>query len=241
MSHTEIVVFLIGLPGSGKGTQAQLLANTGWSHINVGGLVRSEVAECTPWGVNAASVMRRGELLPSEDIQGIIRRSLMHCEFPVVVEGYPRRLAEKDTLPTLCKKDLTLIPVLLEVPRATSVARLLGRLICGSCGKVAMKTRHDRCQSCEGPLISRLDDRMEDIVERRLAIFEKETVPLIDYYESIGELETIDATQDEMAVHSQMLARIAERSRSAQSEAADLKTNSFIINEIAQNSQGRSL
>jgi adenylate kinase len=206
------MVVLMGLPGSGKGTQAQLLADSGWSHINVGGLVRSEVAAATPWGIYAANVMRRGDLLPSGDIQNLVARELKNCPFPVVIEGYPRRLSEARTLPLLCGRKVTLVPVFLKVPRSTSIARLTKRLMCGLCGRVAKEGQGNVCPRCAGPLESRPDDRLRKVVERRLQNFERETVPLIAYYEAEGEVEAVDSTQDETKVHEEIIARIIARS-----------------------------
>lgn len=116
MRRTGLVVVLMGLPGAGKGTQAQLLADRGWSHINVGGLIRSEVAAETAWGIQAAAIMHRGDLLPSQDIQNLVVRELNRRTLPVVIEGYPRRITEAYTLPDIFGQGIQQIPVLLRVP-----------------------------------------------------------------------------------------------------------------------------
>jgi Adenylate kinase len=96
-THAGLAMVLMGLPGAGKGTQAQLLADQGWSHINVGGLIRSEVAAETAWGIHAAALMHRGDLVPSQDIQSLVARELERRTLPVVIEGYPRRIREAYT------------------------------------------------------------------------------------------------------------------------------------------------
>jgi adenylate kinase len=200
------------LPGAGKGTQAQLLADQGWSHVNVGGLARSEVAAGTEWGKRAAAVMERGDLLPSQDIQDLIADELRRGQPPVVIEGYPRRLSEAPSLPILCGAGTTLVPIFLDIPLATSAGRLAQRLVCDRCGRVTREGKWSACPRCSGPLAGRADDKSQDAVARRLQNFERETVPLIEYYRSRGELEIIDAGQDEASVHREIITRISARS-----------------------------
>lgn len=211
-TRSEVAVVLLGLPGAGKGTQAQMLAERGWSHINVGGLIRSEVAAATAWGVHAAAIMQRGDLLPSQDIQNLVTRELIHRKFPVVIEGYPRRITEAHTLPDIYQQRMTQIPVYLDIPRSISIARLAKRLVCGQCGRVTKHEERNICAKCSGPLASRPDDRIQETVSRRLQNFELETLPLIAYYQERGELERVDSTRGESEVHGQVMARIAARS-----------------------------
>jgi adenylate kinase len=210
-TDSEVAVVLLGLPGAGKGTQAQLLAEHGWSHVNVGGMIRSEVAAETAWGVHAAAIMQHGDLLPSQDIQNLVRRELMHRRLPVVIEGYPRRITEAHTLPVIYKQRVRQIPVFLDIPRSMSIARLTKRLVCGRCGRVAKHGERDACATCSGPLACRPDDRVPETVSRRMQHFEHETLPLIAYYQERGELETVDSTLDESEVHEEIIARIAVR------------------------------
>ena len=212
-SHREVVVVLLGRPGSGKGTQAQFLADSGWSHLNVGGLIRSEVAAGTSWGRYATTVMLRGDLLPSSEIQNLINRSYDQSKLPLVVEGYPRRVHEARTLPDLFGATTIRIPVFLDLPRAVSVSRLTTRLVCQACGHVTREGTSPTCPRCAGPLTSRADDRLAGAVRRRQALFESQTLPLIAFYRQRGELELIDATQDEAVIHSDMLHRIEARCR----------------------------
>jgi len=188
-----------------------LLADLGWSHVNAGGLVRSEVAARTEWGKRAAAAMERGDLLPSQDIQDLIARELRRGKRPLVIEGYPRRLSEAPTLPVLCGAKTTLVPVFFDIPLAASAARLAKRLVCGRCGRVTREGKLSVCPRCFGPLAGRADDKSQEAVARRLQNFERETVPLIRYYRSRGELETIDALQDEASVHREIIMRISAR------------------------------
>jgi adenylate kinase len=156
--------------------------------------------------------MQRGDLLPSEAIQSIIARELKRGRPPVVIEGYPRRLEEAFTLPTLCGRTVTVIPVFLDIPQDVSIARLTKRVLCGRCGRVSMEEKHSICPKCDGLFITRDDDKSQATIERRFSIFERETVPLVRYYESQEELEVIDSSHDVVTVHRQIIARVSARS-----------------------------
>jgi adenylate kinase len=205
------VVALIGLPGAGKGTQAQLLARHGWFHVNVGGLVRSEVTSGTRWGMQAAAMMRRGDLVPSQAIQDLLVREFGNGKPPVVVEGYPRRLSEAGTIPGLCGYEALFIPFLFDVSAELAISRLAGRLVCARCGCVVSGGIHSVCPRCSGPLVSRDDDVSREAIRRRLRNFEHETVPLIESYKSRGELEVINACHDEASVHEELTSRVKSR------------------------------
>jgi len=205
------VLALIGLPGAGKGTQAQLLAGQGWFHINVGGLVRSEVAAGTTWGVRAAAAMRSGDLVPSQAIQELLARELRGGRLPMVIDGYPRRLSETSTLPDLFKRDVAFMPFLFDLPANSAISRLAERLVCGRCEYVARRGSHSACPRCSGLLVSRDDDSSLEAMRKRLQNFERETVPLIEHYRSRGELEIINALLDESSIHEELVSRITTR------------------------------
>jgi adenylate kinase len=205
------VIALMGLPGAGKGTQAQLLARHGWSHINVGGLVRSEVAAGTGWGERAAAVMRRGDLVPSQAVQDLLAHELSGWKLPVVIDGYPRRLDEANSLPGLFRREIRLIYFLFDIPFEVAVLRLARRLVCGTCEYVARRGGYNTCPRCSGDLVVREDDNSREAVQRRLRNFERETVPLLEHYRSRGELEVINALPDEVQIYAELTARIERR------------------------------
>lgn len=209
--RSDVAVVLMGLPGSGKGTQAQLLETAGWSHINVGGLVRSEIAAGTEWGAQVLTTMQRGDLVPSQDVQRLIAKAMNSVDLPVVIEGYPRRLSEADTLPYICGPETMIVPFFLDVPLATALARVAQRLLCHLCGWVTKERLSTICARCGGSLISRNDDNVPGTVARRLEIFKCETVPLVELYRSNGQLEIIKSVRTELEVHEQILIRIRNR------------------------------
>lgn len=201
----------MGLPGAGKGTQAQLLAGHGWHHISVGGLVRAEVVAGSRWGQRAAAMMRRGDLVPSRAIQDLLARELRNCKLPVVIDGYPRRLSEADSLSSLFGCETKLIYFFLDIPSKEAILRLAARLACGKCEYVVRRGEHASCPLCSGSLVSRDDDSSLEVVQRRLHNFGRETVPLVRHYQSLGELEIIDALLDEVNVHEELILRIEGR------------------------------
>ena len=152
ITQNQIAVVLLGRPGSGKGTQAQLLAASGWRHVNVGGLVRSRVAAQTAWGKRASQFMLRGELLPSQVIQELLANELICGKFPVVIEGYPRRLEEAGTVSEMCGSGTQEIPIYIDVSISVSIARLNARLVCQVCGSVDRIGVRVTCAYCGGTL-----------------------------------------------------------------------------------------
>lgn len=214
--RTDVSVVLLGRPGSGKGTQAQRLAEAGWSHVNAGGLVRAEVTAGTAWGRSAAAAVARGDLLPSADLAALISREVRRLPFPVVIEGYPRRLSEAATLPAVCGEETLLIPVLLQVSRPEALARVRARLVCRACGWVTSRSScpgpGGGCRKCSAPLISRADDVSEDVAARRMNLFETETFPLIDHLAGLGSLIIADSSQDPDTVYAEITGQIRQRS-----------------------------
>jgi adenylate kinase len=211
LDRIDVAVFLLGLPGAGKGTQAQLLSEAGWSHINVGGLIRSEAGAKTSWGKYLDTFMSRGDLVPSADVQALISRKLRYLQLPIVIEGYPRRLSEAHTLTTLCGHKTLLIPILLEITRPKALSRLATRLICSTCEQVAIDSHSLDCPNCGAPLVSRDDDRHNNIVSRRLQLYDEETVPLINFLNITGSLETVSGDNQPVDVHADILASILRR------------------------------
>ena len=175
--------------------------------------MRSEVTAGTRWGARAAVVMKLGDLVPSQAIQDLLAREIRNRKFPLVIEGYPRRLSEADSLPALCGHEAMLIYFLFDIRADAAVSRLAARLVCSRCGCAASRRKHSVCPRCSGPLASRDDDSSPNAIRRRLQNFERETVPLIEYYKSRGELEVIDALLEESSVYEELTSRIAGRCR----------------------------
>jgi adenylate kinase len=203
------VVFL-GPPGAGKGTQARrAAARWGVPQIATGDMLRDAVAAGTPLGLQARQHMDTGGLVPDPVIIGLVAERLGQTDARkgFVLDGYPRTVAQAEALDRfLGEYGLSLDRVVVfDLPEATLVERLTGRRVCRGCGRnyhvtFSPSARGDRCEHCGGELYQRSDDEA-DTVQRRLAVYARDTRPLVDYYRRQARVETVAAggTLDEVA------------------------------------------
>jgi adenylate kinase len=203
------VIVLLGAPGAGKGTQADLLLQ--WlslPHVATGDLFRAAIAAQTPLGREAKSFMDRGELVPDAVTVGMVAERLNQpdCAAGVIFDGFPRTVAQAEALATLLTglgRRLDLVAYV-YVPRESLLTRLAGRWTCKNCGAVyhrvfSPEVSRGLCDNCGGPLYQRADDTPETQA-RRVEVYMAQTAPLIDYYEQKGLLVQIDGEQDIAAV-----------------------------------------
>jgi adenylate kinase len=190
---------LLGAPGVGKGTQAELLAaKLGACQLSTGDIFRAakslESGERSPAMTAALDYMRRGDLVPDGTVLDLVaeRVGCLRCEGGFLLDGFPRTVAQAEALEDLLKKyNLKLDAVLsYELPIDEVVARLAGRRTCPGCKAVFhVETRPPKvqgvCDHCGGALYQREDDRPES-VRVRMAAYEKSTAPLAEYYRSKG-------------------------------------------------------
>lgn len=205
---------LLGPPGSGKGTQAELLHERyGIPQISTGDILRGEVGKGTELGLRAKKFMERGELVPDEIILKIMRErfSASDCKKGFVLDGFPRTLSQADALDsTLREMNLSLSGVLsLEVSEETVIKRLSGRLLCRECQApyhvlFHPPERSGRCDICGGELYQRRDDR-EEVVRERLRVFLKSTEPLLNYYEERNLLKKIGGEGEVREIFSRII------------------------------------
>jgi adenylate kinase len=194
-------IVLLGPPGSGKGTQAKVLAQElGVPHISTGDLFRQHLREGTPLGVEARQYLDAGTLVPDNVTESMVKERLLQPDaLPgFILDGFPRTLGQAQHFEKmLADLGRTLTAVLyLRVRRETLMARLTGRRVCPQCGALyhvqfnpPLKT--GVCNVCGAQLVHRPDDR-EDTVATRLQVYEEETKPLIDFYAGRGLLQEID-------------------------------------------------
>jgi formate dehydrogenase gamma subunit len=196
---------LLGAPGVGKGTQAELLQQwSGACHLSTGDIFRAAKnlppGEQTPAIKSALGFMARGELVPDETVVALVteRVRCLRCPCGFLLDGFPRTVAQAEALAQLLKKeDLPLSAVLdYELPIDKIVERLAGRRVCSSCKGIshisAKLASPDTCPHCGGKLIQREDDRPEAI-RVRMEAYRRSTEPLIEYYGQRGLLVTISA------------------------------------------------
>jgi adenylate kinase len=200
-------IVLLGAPGSGKGTQSQLLvAAYGVPQISTGDLLREAVAKATPLGLRAKSAMDAGKLVDDAIVLGMIRERLAQPDAlrGFILDGFPRNIAQAEALQELLgelKQPLDAV-VLLSLELNVLFKRLTGRRICENCGRVfnvytSPPGTPPHCDKCgdKPRLIQRPDDK-EDVISKRLEVFEAQTKPLIKHYEAAGLLRIVDADAD---------------------------------------------
>jgi adenylate kinase len=214
-------VILLGPPGAGKGTQArQLAARWGVPQIATGDMLREAVAAGTALGREAQRHMDRGELVPDEVMIALVGERLTQPDAKrgFVLDGFPRTAAQAAALGCLLEAHgITLDRVVLfEVPEDELLTRLTGRRVCRSCGRnyhvqFSPSRVPGRCDVCGGELYQRSDDE-EDTVRRRLAVYARDTAPLVEHYRRAGQLATIAGTGSVADVFA-ALVRVTEGAR----------------------------
>ena len=193
-------LILLGAPGAGKGTQAEILsAKLGIPTISTGNILRAAVKAGTPIGLEAKSYMDAGKLVPDSVIIGIVAQRLQgpDCARGFILDGVPRTTGQAEALDAA---GVTFDHVVsIEISDGEIEERMSGRRVCQSCGapyhvKAKPPKREGVCDSCGGPLIQRDDDRAET-VRKRLEVYHAETEPLKGFYEGKGILIPV-ANQD---------------------------------------------
>ncbi|MBR6952018.1 MAG: adenylate kinase [Oscillospiraceae bacterium] len=190
-------LILLGAPGAGKGTQADILsAKLNIPTISTGNILRAAVKNGTPVGLKAKSYMEAGALVPDEVIIGIMQERLAEpdCAEGYILDGMPRTIAQAEAL----EAGNVIIDVALsiEISDETIEARMTGRRTCTSCGAtyhvVANPPKTEGvCDNCGAELVIRKDDTPET-VRNRLKVYHQETEPLKDFYRSRGKLKLVD-------------------------------------------------
>ena len=203
MSNAKYLI-LLGAPGAGKGTQAQILREKfGLAHISSGDLFRENVSKQTPLGKLAKSYMDKGELVPDDvTIQMVMDRiARPDCAKGVAFDGFPRTAAQAKALDVaLAKEGKKINAVLLvKVRDELLVERLTARWTCPTCGSVYNRLSsppkiEGKCDK-EGSALTQRDDDKPATVKNRLNVYYTQTAPLIDFYRNAGVLREADGEQ----------------------------------------------
>jgi len=193
-------LILLGPPGAGKGTQAQrMMDRYHIPQISTGDILRAAVKEGTPLGMKAKGFMDQGQLVPDEIVIGIIEERLKakDCDTGFILDGFPRTIPQAEALqPILIKMGKRIDHVInLVVDPEELVRRLTGRRTCRNCGAMfhllfQSPEKEGICDRCGGELYQRADDQ-EETIRTRLKEYEKQTAPLIQYYQGKKALRSI--------------------------------------------------
>ena len=186
---------LLGAPGVGKGTQAELLsAKFGACHLSTGDVFRGakslKADECTPALAAALEYMRRGDLVPDETVLALVgeRLNCLRCKGGFLLDGFPRTVPQAEALEQLLNSQKVKLDAVVsyDLPLEEIVGRLSGRRVCSNCKAVFhLSARPPKCEGtcdhCGGQLYQREDDRAESI-RVRMAAYEMSTAPLVEFY-----------------------------------------------------------
>ena len=199
-------VIMLGAPASGKGTMTEFLKkDLQLPHIDMGGMLRSAIKEGSEMGLQASTYMAEGKLVPDEVVIGVVKERLAKddCKNGFILDGFPRTIQQAKALDEILadsKKDVKVINIDLDIPQQDFLDRIVNRRLCSNkeCGSVyntkfKPPIEEDTCDKCHSPLEHRKDDT-EEVALNRLATYEKQTKPLIEYYNAQGRLMTVKAS-----------------------------------------------
>ena len=189
-------LILLGPPGAGKGTQAEILIKKlDVPQISTGDILRAAVKNGTPVGLKAKAYMDAGDLVPDDVIIGVVKERLTadDCKNGYIFDGMPRTIAQAEALDAQGVIIDTVLSI--EVPDDVIIKRLSGRRTCPECGiiyhiETKRPEKEGTCDACGAALIIRKDDEAETIINR-LQTYHKETEPLVDYYKKQNKLKAV--------------------------------------------------
>ena len=198
-----MTLILLGAPGAGKGTQAEVICKAlNIPAISTGNIIREALAQGTEMGLKAKSFMDAGQLVPDDVVIGIIKERLAKddCANGFILDGFPRTIPQAEALDAMGVIIDKVIDI--EVPDEKIAARMSGRRVCKDCGssyhlEYKAPKAEGVCDACDGELIQRKDDAPETVLDR-LAVYHKQTEPLKDYYSKKGILRIVEG-QEEIA------------------------------------------
>ncbi|MBC5787973.1 MULTISPECIES: adenylate kinase [Clostridiaceae] len=194
-------LILLGAPGAGKGTQAEIICDTlKIPAISTGNILREAVKNGTELGLKAKEYMESGNLVPDEVVIGLLKERIAQpdCENGYVLDGFPRTVPQAEALDAMGVVIDRVIDI--EVPDEKIQARLSGRRVCESCGAsyhVMYKpsAEEGKCDKCGGNTVQRKDDH-PDTIKERLTVYHEQTEPLKDYYTKTGKLVIVEGQED---------------------------------------------
>jgi len=207
-------LIFIGAPGSGKGTQAsKLVTDRGFKHISTGDLLRSEIAKQSPLGLEVKKVMDEGKLVSDELVIRLLQANINLTQSQYIFDGYPRNLAQAETLDKEVLKGSPSLAVYFELDMAKLIARLTNRRTCKNCGAIynlisKMPKVTGVCDVCGSTdLVQRADDK-EEVITNRLKVFKDAVDPVLKYYQDHGRLMRVDAEGSIDAIYNQISSKV---------------------------------
>lgn len=212
-------LLILGKQGAGKGTQAvRLSRHYVIPHIATGDMFRAAVRSGSEFGQQAKTYLDAGELVPDEVVNGVVAERFDHDDLfarGFVLDGFPRTVGQAQALTQLLKPESVNVALDLEVPTAQVLARLAARRVCVDCGEnysLLENPPHTSgiCDACGGEVVQR-DDDTEAAIRRRLELYERETAPLLEWYERKGMLVRVDGSGHPEEVTERLVSVVDER------------------------------
>lgn len=197
-------IILIGSPGSGKGTQARrFIEKYSFVQLSTGDVLRAAIAQKTEIGLLAQGYMDKGKFVPDDVMINLVGAYMaQQVGKSIIFDGFPRTVAQAESLSTMLKNRASKIDkvIYFKINPQVLIKRLTGRRTCSKCGEIyhiqsKPPSQGHICDKCGGSLTQRPDDR-EEVIGERLAQFEKNTGPTIEYYRQQGNLAQVDSDQD---------------------------------------------
>ena len=208
-------LILLGAPGAGKGTQAEVISEKyNIPTVSTGNMIRAALKNGTEMGLKAKSYIDAGELVPDEVVIGIVKEKLAEddCKNGFILDGFPRTIPQAEALDSMgVGIDCALS---IEVADSEIVKRMSGRRVCEKCG-ASYHTEYKKpqkegvCNFCEGALVIRKDDEPETVLNR-LHVYHEQTEPLKDYYRNAGKLITVEGQEEVKDTTALVLGALAE-------------------------------
>jgi adenylate kinase len=192
-------VVMLGPPGAGKGTQAARLAKI-WQipHISTGAMLREAIKKGTPLGLEVKAILDSGALVDDGLMTRIVQERLGQADAAngFLLDGFPRTVPQARTLDEMLGAGRPLVIVEVALTDEEVLRRLAARMVCAECGKNSQDDRRDvvSCHDCGGELVPRTDDK-EEVVRNRLAVYHRQTAPLVEYYQARPTFCRIDGNQ----------------------------------------------
>ena len=174
-------IIIFGPPGSGKGTQAEKIAERyGIPHISTGDMFRAAIEKKTDLGLQIKDRLAKGQYVPDEITIRVVEMRLKEtdCTEGCILDGFPRTIEQAEALDSMIELGFVIV---LDIPDDVIIKRMSNRRNCEKCKRTTTADEGNTCKECGGKLIQR-DDQKPDVIKKRIAVYKDQTEPLIEYY-----------------------------------------------------------
>ena len=213
----RVIIVVLGKQGAGKGTQCKRLAqHLRIPHVSTGDILRAAVRDQTTVGREVASILEAGQLVSDDLVNRLVKERFAEPDAVggALLDGFPRTEVQAQALDEILGDDGVKICINLDVPNELVAQRLSSRRVCQECGAIYRDTDIEAisgtCTNCGGDVIQRADDMPEAII-KRLEVYERDTAPLLSFYDARGLLVRVDGDQDPQDVTADILEALGER------------------------------